>query len=149
MLIYSSKSAGVSKQGKEGRAGVAEREQGGQGCVLVVDDDPVVRRLVCNILSAKGYDTMEAACGEDAVVTIGHNLDSLSLVITDVVMPGMCGIQLAKWLQQEDPSIPILLMSGYVLAELSDFRNPPLLLSKPFTVSALLAKVRQAIDMRT
>jgi len=127
---------------------VTEGERDSQGCILVVDDDPVVRRLVCNILSAKGYDTMEAACGEDAVVAIDHNFDSLGLVISDVVMPGMCGIQLAQWLQKTNPSIPILLMSGYVVIELSEFRNPPSLLSKPFTAAALLTKVEEAMQAR-
>jgi CheY-like chemotaxis protein len=117
--------------------------------ILVVDDDPVVRGLVCKMLSHKGYDTVQAASGEEAVVAFDRNLEKLSLVISDVIMPGMCGIQLARCLQQKAPSIPVLLMTAFVYIDLSSqFRNPPPVLSKPFSAAALYTKAEELMAAR-
>ena len=114
--------------------------------ILVVDDDPTVLRFVCEVLARRGHAVIAAASGEEGMAIAEQSHGALSLVISDIVMSGVCGVQLAQWVQRNSPGTPVLLMTGYVYAHLSgELQSPPPVLQKPFTVTDLLAKVGELL----
>jgi CheY-like chemotaxis protein len=119
----------------------------GQERVLVVDDDREVRALVCRMLEKLGYATEQAASGGDALALASER--PFDLVLTDVVMPGMSGLALARQLSASEIGVPTLFMSGHLDHPALRLGNLPAgaqLLSKPFTLGGLGTKVRQALD---
>lgn len=107
--------------------------------VLVVDDEPLMRKLVRTILERSGVDVLDAASGNDACDVFATARDRIGLVLTDIVMPGMDGLSLAVRLRSVDPGMPILFMTGYA-ARLKDAPGP--VLAKPFTSTVLVEAVR-------
>ncbi|MGI4939959.1 MAG: response regulator, partial [Janthinobacterium lividum] len=113
--------------------------------ILLVEDDPQVRPMTAGFLRELGYDVMEAASAEAASALV-HTLDSLDLVITDVVMPGADGPTLAARLRAERPALPVLFATGHV-------PGPGLtgeaVLNKPFSGAELAAAVLECLGRRT
>jgi two-component system, cell cycle sensor histidine kinase and response regulator CckA len=120
----------------------------GKETILVVEDAEAIRRMVCAMLGQQGYRCLEAADGVDALRLLDEIAAPVHLVLTDVIMPKMTGAELGRHLVRLWPDLPIVFMSGYCDDPLvRNFeRIPPLFLSKPFTASSLLEKVRQALD---
>jgi two-component system cell cycle sensor histidine kinase/response regulator CckA len=116
--------------------------------VLVVDDDRGVLRLTARILRLEGYTVLEASSGAEALRLLDTEPD-IRLVVTDVVMPGMHGLDLTTRILERDPRPLVVLMTGHA-AELSpqlERRDPSLpLLLKPFTAQQLLKTVRRVLD---
>lgn len=116
--------------------------------VLVVEDDELVRRFVVRALREAGYDVRSAPSGDAALEAIGAD-SAVDLVLTDVVMPGLSGHDLAERLALAHPETPVLFMSGYVddhlLQETFEDR-PESLLRKPFTSAQLRISVRTILD---
>jgi two-component system, cell cycle sensor histidine kinase and response regulator CckA len=115
--------------------------------VLVVDDDRGVLRLTARMLRLEGYTVLEAASGSEALQLLDGE-PGIRLVVSDVVMPGMHGLELATKILEREESPQVVLMTGHA-AELSsqlEQRDPsvPLLL-KPFTSQQLLKTVRRAL----
>src|SRR5947209_4791449 len=81
--------------------------------VLVVEDAEPIRRMVCAMLSQSGYSCLEAADGAEALDLLKKSDCSVSLVLTDVIMPKMTGAELAQQLSRIRPDIRIMFMSGY------------------------------------
>jgi PAS domain S-box-containing protein len=123
----------------------------GNETVLIVEDEPGVRRLALMSLKPHGYDVITATDGHDALRVAeaqGHPID---LVLTDVVMPGLSGPELAEGLRLRFPHVGILFMSGY--AEDAVVRHGLLeagvaFIQKPYTPIELARKVRQVLDDR-
>jgi two-component system, cell cycle sensor histidine kinase and response regulator CckA len=115
--------------------------------VLVVDDDRGVLRLAARILRLEGYTVLEAGSGVEALRILDREPD-VRLVLTDVVMPQMHGLDLAAKILEREPGPSVVLMTGHA-AELSDRleqRDPSLpLLLKPFTSQQLIKTVRQVL----
>ncbi len=107
--------------------------------VLVVDDEPLMRKLVRTILERSGVDVLDAASGKDACQVFSSAHERIGLVLTDIVMPGMDGISLAERLRAIDPEMPILFMTGYA-GRVKDAPGP--VLPKPFSSVVLLKAVR-------
>src|SRR5215469_2436540 len=84
----------------------------GTETVLVVEDQPQVREMTCSILRQFGYQILEASCGEEALCLAETHAGPVDLLLTDVIMPGMNGLELAARLKRLRPS-PIVFMSGY------------------------------------
>jgi len=117
--------------------------QRGSGTVLLAEDERALRRLSATVLGQAGYRTLEAADGQQALDLFTVHKNTIVMVVTDVVMPRMGGIELAKRLRQTHPTLPILFVTGYV--EQSDALHEsaagtPVLL-KPFSPDALLRAV--------
>jgi len=124
----------------------------GEETVLVVEDETLVRTLICQVLQNHGYRVLEAGHGVEALVECNRNpLGSIDLLLTDVVMPQMGGGELADQIRNVLPDIRILFMSGYtdeieieeMLSSGGDF------IKKPFLPETLVAKVRQTLDQPT
>ncbi len=115
--------------------------------VLVVDDDPGVRLLTARMLRLEGYNVLEAGSGSEALRVLDTASD-IGLVVTDIVMPGMHGLDLARRVLARTRSPHVVLMTGHA-AELStqlEHQEPRLpLLLKPFTAEQLLRTVRRVL----
>ena len=118
----------------------------GTETILVVEDDPSVRRVAQETLEAQGYRVLVAADGPEALKLVEDVQQRVDLVLTDVVMPKMSGPELAAELQQRRPSIRVLLSSGYGGDLVDQATSPYAFLQKPMTPNALAAKVRELLD---
>jgi len=121
----------------------------GSETVLLVEDEPTLRGLVRQSLKNQGYTVLEAADGASAEMIASNHQGPIHLLLTDVIMPGMNGRELAQRISTERSGIKVLYMSGYT--ENAIGRNGTLeegisLLQKPFTLPALKNKVREVLD---
>ena len=122
---------------------------GGGETILLVEDEPAVRELARTVLSEQGYTVIEAQNSEDAVRLAGKHRSEIHLLLTDVVMPGMSGRDLANHLTALHPYLRVLYMSGYthnVIAENGTLEEGLSFLQKPFTPRALTQRVRETLD---
>ncbi len=120
----------------------------GTETVLVVEDEPSVRNLVQAVLQAKGYAVLIANDGAGALDVVEEHPDAIHVLLTDMVMPGMNGRELAALVSTRHPSIKVILMSGYTSDVPADLgaEGGPVFLSKPFTEQTLTAKLREVLD---
>ncbi len=119
--------------------------------ILVVDDERVTRRIAYRILSGEGYRVFEAASAEEAMSVLEMAYRYVNLVILDVVMPVVDGVELGQEIIAHWPSLRLLYMSAHPAEVLIQhgLRNPDVrFLAKPFTHDELLAKVQEALDRR-
>ena len=117
--------------------------------VLVAEDQDDVRALTKRVLEREGYEVLAAASGGDALVLAACYAGRIHLLLTDVVMPGLSGRDVAERLGTSRPGIRVLFMSGYtdnVIAQRGMLDPGTAFLSKPFTPETLAAKVRGVLD---
>jgi PAS domain S-box-containing protein len=120
----------------------------GSETVLLVEDEESVRQLVRETLATQGYRVLEAQNGEAGLAIAANNRDTIHLVITDVVMPGMSGHELAQQLVAARPEIKVLYLSGYTedaFGEAGAAAASKAFLQKPFTLHSLSRKVREIL----
>ena len=136
-----------------GEAETADRlspgEARGDETIVLVEDEPMVCALVSEVLRKNGYQVLEFANGREASARLRHHDGRIHALVTDVVMPGMSGIELARQLAQDRPDIRILYLSGYTddLVERQGALRPGRgFLQKPFTPDTLLHRVRELLD---
>jgi PAS domain S-box-containing protein len=108
LLPLSAEPAPVSRTGAP-----IERSGGSQGRILVVDDEDAVRAVVCRTLQSEGYEVLRAREGREALRELDEIGGAVDLVVTDLVMPGLGGLQLARELANRYPSLPLIWMSGH------------------------------------
>jgi CheY-like chemotaxis protein len=146
--IYLPKAEGAEASRRKTRPVSA---MGGEETILVVEDDPVLRELFCEILAGKGYSILHAGSGKEAVLLSGGFKEPIHLLVTDIVMPGMNGRELADRISAARQGIKVIFMSGYtddaishhgVLGDGIEF------LEKPFSPETLANKVREVLDSR-
>ncbi len=127
-------------------AGTAKQTKGSE-TILVVEDESGVRKLMSAALRKAGYSLLEASNGEEALAVAEGHAGAIHLVISDVVMPGIGGAELAKRLAALRPELKMLFTSGYSETGLADLTGPETqFLQKPFTPATLAAKVREVLD---
>lgn len=122
----------------------------GNPTVLVVEDDASLRRLVVHMLASGGFEALATGEAAEGLSLVRQRRGTLDLVILDIVMPGMSGLDLASDLDREYPGLKILYMSGYVgsvAAEVLSRRTPEQVLLKPFTEQELLDRVRRLLNL--
>jgi PAS domain S-box-containing protein len=125
-------------------------EMQGSESILVVEDEESVRRMVVAVLRSYGYRVQEAADAEEALA-VARECESIDLLITDMVMPGKSGVELAEQLIQHSNGLKVLCISGYseeIATHLDGVNEAPAFLSKPFTPQALVHLVREILDGR-
>jgi len=117
--------------------------------VLAVEDNKDVRRLAAQILKRQGYRVLEAANGGEALLVCGKLKEEIHLLLTDVVMPGMSGHELAQRLSVLRPEMKILYMSGYSddsIASYGILNEKVSFIPKPFSLEVLVNRVREVLD---
>lgn len=116
-------------------------------CVLVVDDERAVRLIAVRVLEQGGFGVLQAGDGMEALTLIQSGAEALDVVVSDIVMPRMNGVELMQTLSATHPDLPMVLMSGYAHPDLSarGIEAPCSVLSKPFPPELLLAEVRRCV----
>jgi CheY-like chemotaxis protein len=122
-----------------------QRLTAGTETILLVEDDPPARQLTERILTTAGYRVLVSVDGEQALAMARSRAD-IGLLVTDVIMPGMNGQQLADRLTELRPGLPVIFTSAYTSGVLTQAEAA--FLDKPFTAAALTAKVRSVLDAR-
>ena len=126
----------------------SQASSGGSETVLLVEDEESVRQLVRDTLEAKGYKVLEAEQGHTALQIADAHQGSIDVLITDVVMPGMSGRELAQRLSASHPRTKVLFVSGYTedaIVHQGVLDPGTAFLQKPFTLQALSRKVRDVL----
>ena len=121
----------------------------GTETICVVEDNEGVRRLVCTVLRGRGYTVLEAGDPAEALALVALQRTPIDLLLTDVVMPGMSGRELAGQLQATQPGLRVLFNSGYTddaIVKHGVLEAGAAFLQKPFTPVVLLKKVRAVLD---
>jgi two-component system, cell cycle sensor histidine kinase and response regulator CckA len=116
--------------------------------VLVVDDEPEIRKLVSAMIGQFGYNVLTADSGEHALTVYNHHKAPLELLVTDVIAPGMSGPMLADKLTALQPGLRVLYISGYDNTHVVQkyvVERGHALLPKPFTIEELQTKIRQIL----
>lgn len=114
-----------------------------RGIALLVDDEELVRMSTADMLGELGYEVVEAVSAEGALLLLHDGLEP-SIVVTDHLMPGMSGAQLARDLKAQRPTLPVLIVSGYAEAEGIDKDIPRL--TKPFRNADLAAILSALVE---
>ena len=130
----------------------AARSHNGEETILVVEDDDGLRRLATTVLRLSGYRVIGVAGGAEAIEAAATHQDSIHLVLSDVAMPRMSGLQLVERLRGLGLTVPTIFMSGCGDEDIADhgvISTPDTLLSKPFMPDALLECVRNTLDRLT
>ncbi|SPE36266.1 hypothetical protein SBA3_240005 [Candidatus Sulfopaludibacter sp. SbA3] len=129
-------------------AAEAAPEQRGVETILVAEDEPALRKKVCEMLENAGYQVLAGKDVDEVIQIAMHHKGPLDLLLTDVVMPDLSGPQLAQHLQTLYPQMKVLYMSGYpsprqrnaALASDAEF------IQKPFTKQKVLRRLREVLE---
>ncbi len=115
--------------------------------ILVVDDDPAILFLVSTMIARFGYETLVASSGFEALDVVAH----ADVVVTDVCMPGMDGLELLSAIRERDDELPVILVTGLysdALAEHAVAAGAFQCLPKPFEIQQLKRAIAAALDAR-
>lgn len=115
------------------------------GCILVVEDNARVGEFATQLLEDLGYVTLIARNGAEALVTLEKHHGEIDVVFTDVVMPGMSGIELGRRVRERWPAVSVVLTSGYSQELAKEAQHGFLLLQKPYSVEELSRIIRMAM----
>ena len=118
----------------------------GQEMILVVEDQAATAQITRILLESWGYQVLEAHCPDEALALFDSQSGHVSLLLTDVIMPGMTGGQLAEQLRRRNPELRVVYMSGYAVEQLS--LPDAAFLPKPFNPASLSRMVRKELDRR-
>ena len=115
--------------------------------ILLVEDEAMVREVTRAVLQQAGYSVLESSTPDEALKLAKEHAGSIQLLLSDIVMPGMNGIELAQRLTDSHPALITMFMSGYPGCNVSykRLRNNTTYIQKPFTMDALLSGVATAL----
>lgn len=120
-----------------------------EGLLLIVDDEPLMTDLFIKIISKRGFEVISANDGESALEIVRSRNSDLSLVITDMTMPGMDGVGLSRALEQIAPSLPVLIATGLDtdFGELQAPSNVVGIVTKPYQTNTLMDTIRTILSV--
>jgi len=148
LLPEAARAAAAAEREPEPRPGRAAAAPGQGETILIVEDEPSLRAMAGRILAKAGYRVCEAADGAGALRLTADPARRIDLLVTDMVMPGMLGTEVAERLRAARPGLPVLFTTGYA-QQVLDFHGIPAseldIVHKPFTEQALLSRVRRAL----
>jgi two-component system, cell cycle sensor histidine kinase and response regulator CckA len=130
-------------------APVSEASPPGTETILVAEDQPDLRWMICQFLQELGYSVLEARDGNDAVALATQYKGTIDVLLTDVVMPGMRGTEVAQQLAAQHPDMKVIYMSGYTEGAIDSANGldaTHALLQKPFELHSLSSKIREVIE---
>ena len=158
IYVYSEKNKGttfkiylpVSKKTKEEteRKSTPKTLSRGDETILIVDDNTSIRRLIVDTLKPLGYSCLQAASGDEAINVVREYSGEIHLLLTDVIMPGMSGGELAEMIRKERPGIKVIFMSGYTedtIAYHGVLKQGINYISKPITPVTLTQKIKSVL----
>lgn len=121
---------------------------GGEERILLVEDEDTVREVTRKLLEKLGYRVVTARDAEEGIEIFEGEGDSIDAVVTDVVMPGLTGIQMAGRLRELRPGLKVLFVSGYASRDVGESPEEPPepFLPKPFTLNELAESLRAVLD---
>jgi two-component system, cell cycle sensor histidine kinase and response regulator CckA len=137
--------------GRDSRTGVRPTHRGTE-TILLVEDEKGVRELAREYLEMSGYTVIEAEDGHTALELASMHAGTIHLLMTDVVMPGISGRELAERVKRLRPKISVLYMSGYTdqaVVHHGILDMDAVLLQKPFTLATLSSKLRELLTAET
>src|SRR5205823_7180694 len=130
-----------------------EPAQPGKETILVAEDQPDLRLMICQFLQGLGYSVLEAKDGGDAVALAQHYTGRIDLLLTDMVMPHIRGSEVARRMLARRPDMQVVFMSGYTEGEIGSISNEndreAAILQKPFELSTLATKIREVFETRS
>jgi len=113
--------------------------------IMLVEDEPAIRRLLGTALRRSGYAVVEAANGQEAIDQFAQHRDAVSLLITDVRMPQMTGPELIRTLRVSKPELKVLCISGCVASVPAEIEAEVSVLQKPFSRQELITEVGRIV----
>jgi two-component system, cell cycle sensor histidine kinase and response regulator CckA len=143
------RSVGVPSKGSPRASNPADPSVPVKETIFLVEDDGAVRSMARSVLASQGYQVLEAPNGTEALLQASLYQAPLHLLVTDVVMPGMNGPQLAQAVKESHPEIKVLFLSGFTdeaLAAHGLLDIGPPFLKKPYAPDELTQKVREVLD---
>jgi two-component system cell cycle sensor histidine kinase/response regulator CckA len=134
--------SGIQTQARAPNPEATNPQTGGEVpiTILIVDDDEQLRRVVSSMLRHAGYTTLAASDGSEALALAESHQGAIGLLLSDILMPGMDGHELARRIQLSRPGVRVLLMSGATSVGTA-------VLAKPFTMKTLLEVVRNTLSV--
>jgi CheY-like chemotaxis protein len=146
MRLYLPRAEGAAPLSRAARQ--PQPAAGGAETILLVEDESPVRNLVARVLRSNGYQVLGAATGEQALSMAAQHSGPIHLLLTDIVMPGMSGRELALALTKVHTTLRVLFMSGYTDETVSRHLEDPGVgfLQKPFSPDIVAERVRAALD---
>ncbi|MFA6148566.1 MAG: response regulator [bacterium] len=121
----------------------------GDGTILLVEDSDLVREVIARMLGEEGFTILPVSSGEDALSILRRKEVSIDLLLTDIVMPEMTGLELADRISEEMPDVPILFMTGYseeVVESKGISGKNREWIPKPFTQEEIVSKAREILS---
>ena len=141
--------AGIILPGIPERASAATPRPRGKGTILVVDDEKSILNMARRVLETCGYTVFPALTDHDVLSIWEKHRDEIHLLLTDVIMPGMSGVEIGAKLREDRPGLAVLYMSAYTdstIINLGATEAGTFFIQKPFTPPDLLRKVQEALD---
>ncbi|WP_284223892.1 response regulator, partial [Brevundimonas denitrificans] len=130
-------------------AAIAHRDLSGVGTILLVEDEDPVRMFAARALQNKGYEVLQADCGESALEIVKDYTGKIDLLVTDVVMPSMDGPTLVRHITKTMPDLKVIFISGYAedaFRKDLDFDVEKIeFLPKPFSLKEIAEKVKEVL----
>ncbi len=124
---------------------------GGKETILLAEDEESVRKVIETMLASKGYRVFSAHCGKQALDIAQSSTETIHILLTDMVMSDMKGVELGQKIKSIQPQIKVLYMSGYASLDEEDQarREMPNFLQKPFSQQVLMAKIRETLKLHS
>ena len=118
--------------------------------ILLVDDEGAVRRFASRVLEREGFSVFQASDGAEALELVKQGQTPIDVVVSDIVMPRLNGVELMQALSDCRPELPVILMSGYATGALAELgiTAPCAILAKPFPAERLVEEVRRCTRKR-
>ena len=127
----------------------SEIEKGSGETILLVEDDPLIREALISTLTTLNYQILVAENGREALVILEKSKETIHLVLSDMLMPEMSGLELVEAMRQQNCRLPVVILSGYLLEnDLEKMRELEVVgwLNKPPNINQLAALLTQGLD---